>query len=288
VPSAVRHARDASSEGGWSAATALPCAALTGIVHGYSGFQEVSRGPVERRELPSSHLFVVINTETALAVRRGTTCVITPTAFVVGPGLGAVTTLHPGRHRALELRLPATASAMVLGVPAGELRDQVVDLQDLWAGQAVHLSEALVGLTWQASFHLLEAVLLQRIALPAPLPDPALQRARDLLLSHEGDVGMARLLTETGWSRGRLAQQFREHTGMTPKALARLLRFRHAERLLRTPARRSLADIAATCGYYDQAHLNRDFRELAGCSPMVHLSRMLGDDSGTAMAAAAT
>src|SRR4028119_2393032 len=54
---------------------------------------------------------------------------------------------------------------------------------------------------------------------------------------------------------------------MTPKAFARLARFRHAERLLRSPGHRSLASIALTCGYCDQAHLNRDFRDLAGCPP---------------------
>ncbi len=42
--------------------------------------------------------------------------------------------------------------------------------------------------------------------------------------------------------------------------------------LVRTPSFVSIAQIAATCGYYDQAHLNRDFAELAGCSPTTWLA----------------
>lgn len=43
-----------------------------------------------------------------------------------------------------------------------------------------------------------------------------------------------------------------------------MLRFEHAVTLL---SGRPLADMAAVCGYADQAHLNREFRGLAGCTP---------------------
>ena len=72
---------------------------------------------------------------------------------------------------------------------------------------------------------------------------------------------------------------------MTPKAFARLARFRHAERLLRSPGHRSLASIALTCGYYDQAHLNRDFRDLAGCTPTAYLTHLRNDPAAAGMAA---
>ncbi len=51
---------------------------------------------------------------------------------------------------------------------------------------------------------------------------------------------------------------------MTPKVVARVLRFERAVTLLST---RPLADVAVVCGYTDQAHLNREFRALADCTP---------------------
>jgi AraC-like DNA-binding protein len=56
-----------------------------------------------------------------------------------------------------------------------------------------------------------------------------------------------------------------------PAAAARVIRFDRARRLLGAEARTGrpplLADLAARCGYFDQAHLAREFRSLAGCPP---------------------
>jgi AraC-like DNA-binding protein len=76
---------------------------------------------------------------------------------------------------------------------------------------------------------------------------------------------------ETGWSGRHLAGRFRAEIGLTPKTAARVIRFSRARNLLitRVTADRehSLADLAACCGYFDQAHLAREFRSLAGCPP---------------------
>jgi transcriptional regulator GlxA family with amidase domain len=76
----------------------------------------------------------------------------------------------------------------------------------------------------------------------------------------------------TGWSGRHLASRFRAEIGLTPKAAARVIRFDRARKLLvqRLAAGGGdhfLADLAADCGYFDQAHLAREFRALAGCPP---------------------
>lgn len=67
------------------------------------------------------------------------------------------------------------------------------------------------------------------------------------------------------------ARQFRrvclERTGLTPKHLARILRFRHAAQRARPARRADWATIALDCGYYDQAHLINEFREFSGLPP---------------------
>jgi hypothetical protein len=58
-----------------------------------------------------------------------------------------------------------------------------------------------------------------------------------------------------------------EHVGIGPKQLSRILRFRNAAAAIRNGEPSSLAEVAATFGYSDQAHMNREFRELAGVPP---------------------
>ena len=82
-----------------------------------------------------------------------------------------------------------------------------------------------------------------------------------------GTLTVGALAAEVGWSRRHLGERFRAEIGLTPKAAGRVLRFERARRLLGRARRPGLAEVAALSGYYDQAHLNREWRELAGCSP---------------------
>jgi AraC-like DNA-binding protein len=88
---------------------------------------------------------------------------------------------------------------------------------------------------------------------------------------------VAELAAETGWSARHLNSLFRAEVGLSPKEAARVVRFDHARRRIAQAARAcadaadspgiGLADLAAECGYYDQAHMAREFRSLAGCPP---------------------
>lgn len=266
--------------GSWQAVTAAPHAALGDAVHSYGGFRESGSDPVVRRELPTTDVVLVLDLTQNLVVGRSSTLTPSQAGVVAGLGRTRVATRHPGVHAALEVRLSAWSTQALLGVPGRVLSEQLVDVRELWGRAAVELLERAQQLDgWPERFGLIEDALLarRRGSDDSVDADPVLVAAHRLLLDREGDVSMRELLDLTGWSRRRLADRFREHVGMTPKALARLARFRHAERLLRTPGHRSIASVALTCGYFDQAHLNRDFRELAGCTPTEHLAQVRAD-----------
>jgi AraC-like DNA-binding protein len=142
----------------------------------------------------------------------------------------------------------------VLGVPGDRIVDAVVPLEDLWGSRrARELRDR--GFDVRA----IES-LLPQVAAPTPA-----ERAIEFLERAGGCASVDELAAEAGLS----ARQFRrvcvEKTGLTPKLLARVLRFRHAA--ARVHAAQSAAALALDCGYYDQAHLIRDFRQFAGRTP---------------------
>ena len=90
------------------------------------------------------------------------------------------------------------------------------------------------------------------------------------------------LARELSCSRRHLIGRFREQVGPAPKTAARLVRFQRTVRLLERRDGDRFAEIAQRCGYYDQAHMNREFRELAGTAPGEFVARLLPDGLGVA------
>ncbi len=87
-----------------------------------------------------------------------------------------------------------------------------------------------------------------------------------------GRITIGLLAAETGWSARHLQSQLRLETGLTPKEAARVIRFDRACRRYVQEPTRTLAVLAAEQGYYDQAHLDREFSALVGVSPSAWLA----------------
>ena len=171
-----------------------------------------------------------------------------------------------------------------------EVTNRVVDLGDVLGRDGALLPERLSEIGgWTARFAALDEFFAARLA-DAPPIRPDVVRAWHRLSETEGRLRVGELAKDLRCSRRHLSARFAEHLGLPPKTLARLLRFGRAARLLGAGSnagppldggsgRLGLAAIAADCGYHDQAHLNRDFREFAGVSP-TELEAMLLPDSG--------
>lgn len=85
---------------------------------------------------------------------------------------------------------------------------------------------------------------------------------------------IGRIVEEVGWSHKHLIAKFTQQIGVTPKTAARLLRFERARRHVDEQPHAGLRDIAAACGYADQSHLNREFRQFTDTTPAEYLRRM--------------
>jgi AraC-like DNA-binding protein len=92
------------------------------------------------------------------------------------------------------------------------------------------------------------------------------QRAIGLLEMHRGLVSLDVVAREAGLSTRQFRRICARETGLTPKLLARILRFRHAA--LRAASETGAhAGLAAECGYADQAHMIAEFKRFGGRTP---------------------
>jgi AraC-like DNA-binding protein len=161
------------------------------------------------------------------------------------------------------LRFRPGMAGRFLRIPADELTDRWAPLEDLWGSRGRELRRRLEDTASPGG-----ALRLLGGSLPVPEPGPdAFSGALQCLVAAEGDARLEDLAAAANLSLRQFRRRCLEQTGLTPKHLCRVLRFQRALRLLRHAPQRGWAHLAAECGYYDQAHLIRDFREFAGRSP---------------------
>jgi len=161
---------------------------------------------------------------------------------------------------------PGGATAF-LAVPAGELAESHVDLESVWGPAARELRARLCeAAAPETRFLLLEAALLERL-LRAPERHPAVPAALAALETADEAVSVREIARDLGLCHRQLIQVFTSSVGLTPKRYQRVCRFQRARELGRHTASPDWAHVALECGYFDQSHLIRDFRQFTGFSP---------------------
>lgn len=171
------------------------------------------------------------------------------------------------RSLAVGVHFRAGGAAALLGLPAGELAEQSVALEDLWGAEARRLRERLLAAASpQQRLDRLEAALRARLD-PRALPDAAVRQALRALHASGGGARIASLQAASGLSAARFIAGFNASVGLTPKRYARVLRFRRVLQAAAGGPVAHWADLAADAGYHDQAHLVHEFRALSGLAP---------------------
>ena len=176
------------------------------------------------------------------------------------------TRVAPG-ERILGLRLRPGVAGAVLGMPASEVLDVHVRLEELLGPAATELSERVaVSEDDDEAFALLEGLVDS--AMEAGGPDP-LVLAATRRLGFPG-VRVDQLAESLGISDRQLRRRFHRSVGYGPKTLDRILRFRRlvAQAGELAAGERDLARVAADLGYADQAHMTRDCLRLSGLTPV--------------------
>jgi AraC-like DNA-binding protein len=149
------------------------------------------------------------------------------------------------------------------------LSEQHVALSDLWGARAEQLRTELLECNSPLQiFHKLEQALLAQLPqLHAPLVHPAISFALRSFAAGSAVSRVSPIQTATGYSARRFNTLFQQAVGLTPKRFCRIQRLRAVVEQIAQGAPIEWAQIAADNGYFDQSHLNRDFRLFSGVTP---------------------
>jgi AraC-like DNA-binding protein len=223
----------------------------------------------QERVFPNGHLELIVQLDDRYLDVTTAGAVPTPAACVTGIFSHSSVVQAPRRPcRVLGVRLRPAGAWALLAHPLYQLAELTADLGDLVGRAAGELAEwchdAGGGIE---RVRRAVAWLGGQLRRPdARAVDPAAHWVARRIADSGGSRPIAALRAETGLTDARLISLFREQVGVAPKRLARIHRFDRALTFL-TRADGTLASVAQRAGYFDQPHMNAEFREMAGLTP---------------------
>lgn len=254
----------------------VPNPALLGLVSSLTGYREQATGHFRQFEAASLDVPLVISFGAPFSIGLGRK----PTAsdcigsFAAGLFAGPVVIDSCCGAECIQINFTPLGARRFFHFPMTELAERMVTLDDVLGRDGIALRNELAEETrWERRFELVEHFVMERIA-EAPDGLPAVDYAFRRIVEAEGRLQISVLAAEIGWSRKHLAQRFAAEIGLGPKAIGRIVRFNRALAAATDGSSTGWADLAAACGYADQAHLAREFRDLAGATPSDWLARI--------------
>jgi len=256
-------------------AVSVPAAPLRSYIAHYVGFRAHGLIPATHSGLPSHHIGLAISLADPIEIVRMPCAPGSATlqAFVSGLQVRPSTVGYATHRDGLFIHFTPLGVQAVLGVASIELASRLVDFEGIWGRAAADLVARLADIpTWAGRFAVLNQVFLNKLrpVIPACEVTWAWRRLAD----EQGCITVHQLATETGWTRQHLTEQFHRAVGVPPKTAARIFRFERSFRMVKN-RRCALAQIAAECGYHNQAHMILEWKSLAGCTPTAWISEEL-------------
>lgn len=239
------------------------------LVHQTAIYREHSPAPVRQIETASLVVPVIIGFAEPFAIALGRAPAPDETyqSFTAGLTLKPVHISSTGGSSCVQFSLTPPGARRFFGLPMDELTDRMVGLDNLGDASFARLRARLGDEPdWWRRLDIAQAFLTDRLL----RRDHSRSRSAwvyEEIVRSAGMVPIGRLAERAGWSRKHLAARFHCEIGLSPKAVSRIARFERARSLAAVAGAEGWAGIAAGCGYADQAHLVREFRELAGMTP---------------------
>src|SRR5262245_21713240 len=265
--------------GGWRYSVWRPLE-LHGLVDHFWAYDGPSSHR-RKRVFPNGRVELLLNFGQPYRLVEGAGADVCRSVWLGGPQIGPLVLEQPAHQHVIGVRLRPAGAYTVVARPMRETTGLSLDLADLIGSEARELLELCeTAASIERRFRVLAQWIVRRSARTRPM-DTAVAWAVAQLDASGGAAPIAALRHHTGLSKTQLVEAFRDQVGLAPKRYGRIVRFRRALGQLQSVGPVRLTDVALDAQYWDQAHMNAEFRALGGVTPRAFLTARhpVGDGS---------
>jgi AraC-like DNA-binding protein len=248
-----------------------PSAAAARFVEFYWVLEVPAGEGFVQRIVPDGRAGIVLNFKNPFERQSGEKWERQPECFFIGQITAPLVLRPAGAAAMLGVQFRPEGAARFFGVPMNELNDAAVPLEALSRRLFRPLERARDCASPSQAVAAIDAVLARSAELGIPSDAPLRYAVAELDRS-VGRMGVRQVADQIGWSTRQLQRRFNEAVGISPKMFARMQRFQALFRATEGQAN-DWVSAAVDCGYFDQSHLIRDFREFAGKTPSALLEQ---------------
>jgi AraC-like DNA-binding protein len=250
-----------------------PCAQLQPFISRFWTLEHDGGDAATQRVVPDGHSELILNWSHPFQFSRDGRWLDQPRCFLAGQIDGPLLLRPAGAAKMLGIGFLPDGAARLLGRPAHELSGQFTPVDDLSSCLSQNFHDAL---NEPDTIARVEAALVSCATASRPA-DLLVGAAIARMENAKGAVDVALLAKELALSTRQFERRFLAAVGLSPKLFSRIQRFSRVFAAIGQPSC-NWVEMAASCGYYDQAHLIRDCRMLAGITP----AKLLDEDADLA------
>jgi len=156
-------------------------------------------------------------------------------------------------------------------IPLSEMSGQVIEMDLIWGRWMDEIHEKILDAPdTNSRFQVLEDMLFERLKRDL-YGFEAIQFAVSQITRPKETRKISEVTSSIGMSQKHLIGQFRKMIGVSPKQVQKVYRFIDVLNGMTTSHPTDFGRLAVECGYYDQAHFNRDFDAFCGLTPTRYL-----------------
>ena len=248
----------------------IPKAPLNSYVECFWTLESSAPSAQPERILPDGCIELILNFGDRFSQHCDQTRKLQPKNFLVGQMTGPIMISPSGPVQLIGIRFHPGGTLPFLRMPLYEVTDQVVELGGLSSG----LERDLLRVTTESPALSEKIRAIERFlttGLAKRKYDSLLMNVAAKIVDSRGLISVDKLAEDAGISSRQLERRFLREVGVGPKLLGRIIRFQQVFRAVEQ-SNNAWAEIAIECGYYDQAHLIRNFNQFAQQTPAVLFS----------------
>jgi AraC-like DNA-binding protein len=248
-----------------------PSAALAPFVKCFWALESDDPGPHEKERIfPDGSIEWIFHYKDLFRKYTGEeTFVIQPRSFFHGQLKRYFELQATGKIGVFGVRFHPAGLHPFVGFDISTITDDTIATSEVWPIELPRIETALLDVTTEQRIQFAETFLQEKLLLQKV--DQPIIASVDAIIREGGNASVEALATESGIGRRVLERRFSAAVGLSPKMLARIVRFNRALQLIENNDF-SFTAIAYEGGFYDQAHFIRDFRDFTGLNPKQYFS----------------